>query len=160
MLNWYSRKLHYVYPKASNATGWVHTGSLRSSHLKPREQSPYSSLRPSESKCYLLLHPLSLSDASPLVKHRRSSNASCLYFWFYPTWNEGPSFHPSALCFPTQPTPPPSSSEKTLVGSLPQCPQAGHLAPRSVLVQGIAVPLPDRIDLVLFIFVSPSAGET
>lgn len=30
---------------------------LRSSHLKPGEQSPYSFFRPSESKCCLLLHP-------------------------------------------------------------------------------------------------------
>lgn len=59
MLNWYSRKVHYAFSKASNALGKYIHNSLRSSHLKSKEQSPHSFLSSLESKCYLLLFPLS-----------------------------------------------------------------------------------------------------
>lgn len=139
---------------------YIHS-SLRSSHLKSREQSPYSLFRPSESKCYLLLHPLSLPDASPLVKHRRSSSASCLYPCgsTLPEMKGLPSTSPLP-CFSSTPTPPLSSSEKTLVGNLPQRPQTGNMPPHSVPALCIVVTLPKEMDLVLFIFVSPNAGDT
>lgn len=104
--------------------------SLKSSHLKSGKQSPYSFLRPSRSNCCLLLHRLNLPKASPLVKQWGPPMPHAFLPVVPPClkWRVFLPPHP----FPESPhtkSPPPSSSEKTFLGNLPQCPQAGNIHP-------------------------------
>lgn len=77
-LNWYSRKLCCVYPKASNASGWVYTQHFEKQPSNLKNEA-HILLRPPVSSL-----PLCLPNASLLLKHKRSLSAFCLYLWLYP----------------------------------------------------------------------------
>ena len=111
------RKLHYVYPKASDALSEYTHSRVRSSHQKSKEESPHSFWRPSEPKCCLLLCPLSPPSASPLPKHMRSFDASCFYACgsTLPEM-KGLSSNSRLPCFLHTPAPPPRSSWKDTSG--------------------------------------------
>lgn len=139
---------------------YIHN-SLRSSHLKSKEQSPHSFLSSFESKCYLLLFPL--SKCLPT-----SQTYEVLPYVFIPVISSCLKWRAflSNLLFPDSsntPILPLRSSWRNNSGKPSQLLQAGDMAPpSSVLFVCMAVTLLlfIEMDSALFIFVSLSSGDT
>lgn len=135
--------------------------SLRSSHLKSKEQSTHSFLRPSNPS------PVYFSNLCPfqtLPKQIRSL-AACAFFPVAPPCLKGGACLPTAL-FPASATHQlylPDPAGKTILGSLPQFLLASDQAPPAgelLVHMTVTLLLLAKMDPLLFIFVSPSAGNT